>query len=308
MPVTVPSVGSKITGATYNNIQDLSEQILGNGSTNFGYGQTYIQASNVATGKIIEPAEWVTLSYDLLNIADHQQGSTRSLSVVATSLTKILDDDASTFSNYINSLESNRFVVHSSRRAQLTSVSTSRTSSWSREVSNTITLTFASSDEARYFFNQGGKVLITSSRTGGSSTSQNTSWSSLLTANSPYSFDHNQFFQLTTTNQNFLNAAPSSPYASNRYIIRARRDSTSRIISIDVVFDDNYTDPSPGNPPAPEDIVNGTLTSSYVIEYPTIVSSVMVPGLTTWRGFSASGLGGYTLPTHAWANTSITGS
>ena len=59
-----------------------------------------------------------------------------------------------------------------------------RTTMWGQggSVTSTIQLTFDSADRARYFFNAGGLLKIQTSRTGGSSRSQNTDWSSICSA------------------------------------------------------------------------------------------------------------------------------
>ena len=44
----------------------------------------------------------------------------------------------------------------------------------------TAQITFVSADAARYFFNSGGKIRFSSSRTRGSSTSQNNAWTNVL--------------------------------------------------------------------------------------------------------------------------------
>jgi hypothetical protein len=59
--------------------------------------------------------------------------------------------------------------------------STDRTTSWTTSVTFTQTVTFASGDAARYFFNAGGRITQTWSRTGGSVNDQNTAISDLCT-------------------------------------------------------------------------------------------------------------------------------
>jgi hypothetical protein len=59
-----------------------------------------------------------------------------------------------------------------------------RTANWgaaagAATVASTITVTFASADAARYFFNAGGTVLFTCSRTGGTGSATDVRWSTL---------------------------------------------------------------------------------------------------------------------------------
>jgi hypothetical protein len=59
---------------------------------------------------------------------------------------------------------------------------TTYTQAWQRSLTTTHTITFASANAARYFFNAGGRITWAGSRSGGSATSKNTAWSNLLTA------------------------------------------------------------------------------------------------------------------------------
>jgi len=145
------------------------------------------------------------------------------------------------------------------------SVNQTRTTSWSAEVSTIFTVTFADHDHARAFFNAGGQVRIASARTGGSATTQNTSWSTILSGAGTLIFDTTDYFALTTTYATFANFTGAGAYHSNDWDIDVKSntitDGTGRggkgnIITFRLTYDDNHI--GYGGP----DLVDGTLTTS----------------------------------------------
>jgi len=149
---------------------------------------------------------------------------------------------------------------------------------WSNEINSILTVTFANSNQARWFFNSGGEVRIQSSRTGGRSDAQNNAWSAALTSASIRSFgavipttgfspmNGRNFYRLTNTFQEFYRFTDSSPYTANRYVLEARsnvaNNSTGTATSVDirVRFIAGYTDPGPGGPPFTNDEIDGTFS------------------------------------------------
>jgi len=53
---------------------------------------------------------------------------------------------------------------------------------WSDSLTCTIFVLFSDLDESRHFFNSGSSIDVTTTRSGGSSTNQNASWTSILNA------------------------------------------------------------------------------------------------------------------------------
>ena len=72
----------------------------------------------------------------------------------------------------------NRFVPAS--RTAATDGSTTRTASWTNTLTQETTWTFASEGALRAYFNGGGAVGVSASRSGGSSNTQNTQWTNKL--------------------------------------------------------------------------------------------------------------------------------
>ena len=65
-------------------------------------------------------------------------------------------------------------------RTAATDGSTTRTSSWTNTLTQTTTWTFANEGACRAFFNGGGAVGMSASRSGGTSNTQNTQWTNKL--------------------------------------------------------------------------------------------------------------------------------
>jgi len=263
--------------------------VMGTGSLSRGYGQTTFGATK-NVGDTISANDFNNIRYDLLNASAHQNGSAAALSLagnVAGAIINSTDPDA--FIPYASTVDSNRFSCHSSRKSTTSAGSNSRTSSWASSVSATYTLNFSSADQARYFWNGGGRIRIASSRTGGAASSQNTAWSSLLTSAGTQSFGGSLVYSWGTGSTSLYSVASSAPYASNTYAISVSLNAaagSATAFNFVLTWSDPYTDPSPGNPPAPEDIVDGTLSYSVEIEFPTGGHALTPSG--TWTSYTYS--------------------
>jgi hypothetical protein len=297
------TTGSTVLATDVNNPYNTGYTLMGQGSVGRGYGQTTF-GGNVNVGDTITPGAYTNIRYDLLNASAHQQGTAAALAL-ASEVTGnlIVPTNASAFASYANTVDSDRFTAHSTRLTTTAYGGNTRTSSWASAVACVYSLTFISSDVARYFWNAGGKVRFSSSRTGGAATSQNTSWSNLLSGAGTVEYGGASVYSLTTGLSTIYTTTAGSPYASNTYSIKARSDVSNvaggaRIFYFELEWVDPYTDPSPGNPPAPEDIVDGTLSYSVEIKYPTGGAALTPSG--SWVGFNAGGAGGYyPLPTQS---------
>jgi hypothetical protein len=307
------AVGDKVNALDFNGVRSLSINILGTGAGSRGYGQVTSGNSAQAVGDTVVPGDYNSLRNNLFNARAHQIGSAPALAEIAAQYAKIVDTDFSTFASYADTCDTNRLTAHSSRISSGSAGSRTRTSSWSSSASISMTVTFANAAQARYFFNAGGRISFSSSRSGGASTSQNTSWTNLLSAAGTQLYTSSNFYSATSTTTNLYTTTASSPYASNRYTItnscNVANNSNGGATSLTFVFSwsDPYTDPSPGNPPAPEDIVDGTLTAT--VEYQFPVGGAALNGGGNWVGFNSGGTGGfYSLPSFTWSASSISGS
>lgn len=319
----MPAVNSKIITADYNDIRNKVVSVLGAGSATLGWGQaSRINSSAVAEGNRVTVNEWTNLRFDIINAYRHVYGSNPTMSTpvsgntIRYSTTFIPDTGAQDtpqkqYDDWINNVIANRFTVAGGESATTTAISGSRTSAWNNEVSCIIGFYFANADEARWFFNSGGQIRISSSRSGGDSSTQNTSWTSLLSASGTQNFggnnpgtgttpsDGTNWYRCTNSFQTYYTATASSPYGANTYRLQARvtdvannSTGTAAYGEIRVIWTDGYVDPgiAPIAPPGatqnatpanfpPDDLVNGTLSVSANLLYAT---GIMVPNSTVF--------------------------
>ena len=269
----MPAVNSIIVQADYNSIRNKVIAVLGNGSGNSGYGQ---QARIVSTAVVAA-------------------GNTIRYTSSFTPDTGSLDVPQKQYDDWANDITNTRFTVAAGESATTSVTTSSRTTSWVSQCECVIQLYWSNANDARYWFNSGGKIRISTSRSGGAGTAQNTSWTSLLSAAGTQSFggdvpstgttpnDGTNWYKTTSTFQTFYTATASSPYGSNNYRLQARcvdvasnSGGTAASGEIRVLFTDGYTDSGAAfdpNPP-PGDVIDGTLSVSVSTLFAT---GIMVP-------------------------------
>jgi hypothetical protein len=177
------SVGGSIQSVDFNNLVATNNpsinQIWGPGFSDTGYGQTAIPT--VTTGSIVTSNPWQSAVSTIANIALHQ-GTTITPLTIPTSGSLIAFYAA--IQNNITTINNSRLNLAASG-TDITSSAT-RTASWGQGqglplIQSTATVTFASAAQARYFFNAGGTVRLSYSRTGGTGNPQDLAWTQLLT-------------------------------------------------------------------------------------------------------------------------------
>ena len=262
------SIGTNIAAAQYVTIQNKAQSLIGTGSETRGYGQT-VQSSDVFTGNAITKAQWDLIKFDIINIKFHQDGVLPG--VVTVNVGDPINFGASSpNSNYDSILETaiaNRFQIAGSQSVVNSTASQTYTAPWSTSLTATLTCTFSTADQARYFFNSGGKVRFTTTLSGGSSTAQINAWVNLLASVGTQSFGADtgivNYYTLTNSFQTYYQSSLSSPYSANNYRLEARTNvsdnstGTATQLFLRVTLSDSYVDPGA---PAPGDLVNGTLT------------------------------------------------
>jgi hypothetical protein len=304
--------GNTVTASDFNGVRDTGATLIGTGSVQRGYGQP-VRSSTLPIGTTVSPGFLNTLRNDLFNTRAHQIGTAPALAETAAVGNIITATDVATFKAYADLCDANRFTADSSRMSVMVRGSASRTASWTSSVESGFSLTFQNSTFARFFWNAGGTIRITSSRSGGSATAQNTSWTNLLNGAGTREFGAATIYtlpQVTTYNQLFTTVA-TAPYASNRYTIIAGAVGATGASGFAQQFNfilqwtDPYVDPAPGQPPTPDDLVDGTLSYTVELRYPT--GGAALSGGGVWQGFSEFGaFGQYPLP--SFSTNGINGS
>lgn len=291
------SVNGLITISDYTAIYNAVTTVMGTGSITFGYGQTFNSVAKSANS-IISQSDWDLLRYDIINAITHQAGSASLTEInehqlVSQSVISLYETLATQSSTNRFNVANGQFltvgansdgsVLTSSKTFPGNSFVTPGTEFWRTEISCTLTVTFSSANNARYFFNSGGEIRVQCASSGGASSPQNTSWTNLLNAIGLKSFggqtpttgttpmDGTNFYKLTSTFQSFYSGSASTPYASNRLQLEAacnvanNSSGTATIVYIKVRFIDGYNDPGAGGttvPPASIDANTGTFSVS----------------------------------------------
>jgi len=265
------TTGSNITAAGFVTIQNKAESLLGSGAGTRGYNQTVV-SSDVFTGNQITRSQWDLLKTDIVNILYHQNGELPS--IVTVSSGDVIQFGAghpnNNYDTLIETATINRFRVAANQSVVTSRGSATYTSAWSSSAQFTLTVTFSTADQGRYFFNSGGKIRFTTSLSGGTETSQYNAWFNFLNSAGIRSFGADtdptvNYYTLTNSFQTYYQNSLSTPYSANNYRLEARTnvannsEGTATILTLRVTLTDAYTDPGS---PAPGDSVNGTLTIS----------------------------------------------
>lgn len=124
------------------------------GGGSAGYGQTAI--ANVTVGASVAASSWNALVSNTASAAAHQGSSISSVSAPVSGGTV----------TYLAAIPTNLTTIYTNRLNAVTQGSTTsntvtRGTSWSQALTFTHTVTFASGDAARYFFNAGGQLAMT---------------------------------------------------------------------------------------------------------------------------------------------------
>jgi hypothetical protein len=175
------SVGGLIEASDYNlfnggssgvSVSGQLNSVWGIGNGTNGYGQT--TGANVSVGNNVTASQWATLINNLNNARKHQAGG--GYTNLTAPVTGNRVDYISTLSSRLTDAYTNRLSFTGSGT---TITGSNDTITWGQVLDNqefntsrTATITFGSSDQARYFFNAGGALSFFCSATNISGTSR----------------------------------------------------------------------------------------------------------------------------------------
>jgi hypothetical protein len=143
-------------------------------------------------------------------------------------------------------------------RTAATGNSKTYTSAWANSLTAEATYTFASEGACRGYFNGGGRIGFSASRSGGSSTTQNTNWTNTLSAMGEALLLHDTasgssgtnagvgFYELTTSYKTIWTKFGSGSYASNFFKLEAKVNSTTNptVVTCKATFSDPHAEGS----------------------------------------------------------------
>jgi hypothetical protein len=152
--------------------------VWGSGTGDKGYGQSGTLAT-VSAGSTITATQWVNLLNRVSSLANHQGTTITSISNPTTgdtisAYTALSGNISSVFTNRLNCAASGSDITAGG--------TSSGTNTWRDLQTTTFTVSFASANAARYYFNAGGRIALSFSRSGGTVSSKNTGWTNLCTA------------------------------------------------------------------------------------------------------------------------------
>jgi hypothetical protein len=209
------------------------------------------------------------LKLDIINIKFHQDGVVPAGIVTVNVGDPIGFGPGSPNTSYDTLLESaiaNKFKIAVSQTAETTKATETYSPPWSTQAQTTLTCNFADATTARYFFNSGGKLRITSTFAAtGTPAAQATAWANFLSSVGARDFGADtdptvNYYTLTSSYQTFYQSSLSSPYSANNYRLEARTNVANTQVQIRITLSDAYVDPGPEPSPPPGDSVVGTLT------------------------------------------------
>ena len=171
---------NNIVGATNSTTANTFNAVWGVGSGDAGYGQSNT-IPTVAVGNTVTATQWSTLLTRINTARSHQGGAAFGMtSPVAGNTISVI---ANLITN-VNTLYTNRLNA-SAVAAASAATDVSRTTAWAgaagpQTITHTFTVTFASGDEARYFFNCGGYIEIDPSVLNYGDNRKEQSWANMI--------------------------------------------------------------------------------------------------------------------------------
>jgi hypothetical protein len=275
-----------------NNVANVNT-IWGAGTLDKGWGQSS-PVSTVAAAGTVTATQWTTLFNRFVTIAN--QTNTTITAIVNPTVGDTIAVKNNFTTNLTSAFTNRNNAVGVGSTITASGVATFSTT-WVTALTATHTITFADANSARYFFNAGGRITWTGARSGGTASSQNTSWTDLLTAcgtintttgtstqtiagtsytgttktggsGSPTTLlTTTGFYDLTTSDQEvFKQLASTYLYTSNFVSINIKANAaagSATVITITVLFDDSHSAYEPTNG------VDGTLTSTITAVQPS---------------------------------------
>jgi len=289
-------VGQLIQVNDFNSIRTKINNVMGTGTDGYGQALSSIDATNSTTQTA---TFWNNLRIDIAKCRGHQTGSNELLNLLepvsatpgAGQVQIISETVRSQYDTMADACVTNNRVcaVGQGSVESITNGVGTRTTNWRVKITHSVTTAFTSALEARYFFNAGGEIRFSGSRTGTTSNTKSTNWTNLLSnmgtiflnhtltgtvsgAASPGTGTAIGFYDLTTSNQQiYIKNATAGTYAENNYRILARLNTAfgSGTEPTSVIFTIEFTDADTGDQqggylpgPAVDEFVTGDLTST----------------------------------------------
>jgi len=325
------TVGGLIEATDYNGFVSTSgnnvNSLWSTGSTDKGYGESAI--STVSAGGTVTATQWATLVNTLSSLGNHQGTTITSRTAPTTGniieiLANVSADINSLTSARGNAVASGTEIVTFTGTTSKTTATGSGTTPWT--ITFTHTVTFASANAARYFWNAGGIVRLRVSKTS-TGTDADDEWNDLagtlmneirlvgrvgnanqtiaavtytgvnktVGTGTPTIQATVGWYQLTTSDTNlYQQFADTSPYTGQYILVKAKTAGSGT----QLVITTEWVDPGGSDPGSSDNITGGTATTSPFSTFGTAPATVVtvIPPSSVY------------LPTASWGTPSITAS
>jgi hypothetical protein len=302
--------GSLIDAADYNGLVGSNSTTAGTinyvwdtGNGQFGYGQGAVSA--VSAAATITATQWSTMLNALNKALQHQGGAAATLGPVNYTAGSTI----TFFSNVatsVTTINTNKLNFNSTRGATTTGSNLDKAyTNEAATMTHTITVTFASADQARYFFNAGGRLSLVASQAGDfEQNAKETNWRDLINAVGTIHLDQLTstrtgtgetlttngsaigYWDLTTSNQTLIRLTQdTAPYTANYIDIFARvagAAGSNGGLGTQVIFQIDYVDGSADG--GFNDGISGTVRNRIDIVKPEITYLADVWGSITVGG------------------------
>ena len=288
----------------YNATPDNLAEIWGVGNGQNGYGQDTSLISTLAAGTTVSATQWAGLVYTLNKTLGHQAGTAALLTgaVQGGNIGIVAGATITAFANVaaaITTINTNKHNFNSTRGSTTASANFDATFSTST-FTQTITVTFASADQARYYFNSGGRLNLVFSPSGLTDNAKETSYTDLMNAIGTLSLDVLTstrsgtgetlttnglaigYWDLTTSNQTIIKlTSDNANYTANTLEVLmkvAGAAGSNGGLGTQVIYDITYTD---GADEAFDDAVSGTFRHRIDVIRPEVTYLADVWGTIT---------------------------
>jgi hypothetical protein len=254
----------------YNATPDNLAEVWGVGNGQNGYGQDTSLISTLSAGTTVSATQWAGLVYTLNKTLGHQGGAAAQLAT-GSNIGIVAGATIAAFANVataITTINTNKLNFNSTRGATTTGSNLDKVyNTEGATMTQTITVTFASADQARYFFNAGGRLSLVAGQAGDfEQNAKETNWRDLINAIGTIHLDQLTstrtgtgetlttdgssigYWDLTTSNQTLIRLTQdTAPYTANYIDIFARVAGTAGSnggLGTQVIFQIDYVDGS----------------------------------------------------------------
>jgi hypothetical protein len=252
--------------------------VLGTGSQQFGYGQSTTAIASVSAAGTVTATQWAGLVHSINKVLGHQGGAGAQLAS-GSNIGITAGATIAAFANVstaVTTINTNKLDFNSTRGTLVTGANFDATFSTST-FTRTITVTFASADQARYFFNAGGRFSLVFVPSGLTDNNKETSYNDLMNGIGTLHLDALTstrtgstetlttnglaigYWDLTTSNQTIIKlTSDNANYTANTLEVLMRvagAAGSNGGLGTQVIYDITYTD---GADEAFDDAVSGT--------------------------------------------------